>query len=235
MIDLEALQRESIDYSKYLGNHLDLESTNSEAQITLYEYLLVSALYHRAASKSSEFDESKLLPTIKAILTWLRNGEFYTSPASTKYHEAFNGGLLHHSLQVYNKMIELHQIPSFNEVDIGSATFVALTHDWCKIGKYECYTKNVKNPDTKQWEEQIAYKYADKYMGLGHGPQSLMMVSQFCTTGLTSLTFDEMAAIRWHMYTYDVTSYDIDDLNKCGNQIPLVKLIQFADQLAICN
>ena len=59
-----------------------------------------------------------------------------------------------------------------------------------------------------------------------------MMVSQFCTTKSTNLTFDEMAAIRWHMYTYDVTSYDVDDLNKCNNKIPLVLITQFADQMA---
>ena len=234
MLDLENIKYE--ENYHLLGNEVRLEGSTNETQIDLYESLIVESLFHRANSRvDTILNEDKLIPIIKSLLNWLRRSEFYTSPASTKYHEAFNGGLLHHSLQVYNKMIELHQIPSFNQVDIGSATLVALTHDWCKIGKYESYTKNVKNPDTKQWEEQLAYKYADKYMGLGHGPQSLMMVSQFCTTGLTSLTFDEMAAIRWHMYTYDVTSYDIDDLNKCGNQIPLVKLIQFADQLAICN
>ena len=69
-------------------------------------------------------------------------------------------------------------------------------------------------------------------MGLGHGPQSLVILSQFCNTKYTLLNFDEMAAIRWHMYTYDVTSYDVDDLNKCSTSIPLVMLTQFSDQLA---
>ena len=129
-------------------------------------------------------------------------------------------------------MVELHSLKSFNKIDLGSATLIALTHDWCKIGKYEPYFKNEKNKQTGLWEEKLSYKCSDKYLGLGHGPQSLMMLSQFCTNSLTNLTFDEMAAIRWHMYTYDVTSYDVNDLNKCNNKIPLVILTQFADQLA---
>lgn len=234
MLDLNDIKYET-EY-QLLGTEVRLEGSTNETQIDLYESLIVESLFHRANSRvDTILNEDKLIPIIKSLLNWLRRSEFYTSPASAKYHEAFHGGLLLHSLKVYNKMIELRAIPSFKDVDLGSATLVTLTHDWCKIGMYESYTKNVKNPETKIWEEQLAYKHTDKYMGLGHGPQSLMMLSQFCTTGLTSLTFDEMAAIRWHMYTYDVTSYDIDDLNKCGNHIPMVKLIQFADQLSICD
>lgn len=230
MLDLNDLSNNLV----YLGYPVNLESTTNEVLIDYYEHLLAESFYSRANERTDIVDNDKIVPVIKSVINWLRKGEFYTSPASTRYHEAFHGGLLLHSLKVYNKMLELREIPSFKNVDIGSATLVALTHDWCKMGRYEAYTKNVKNPQTKQWEEQLAYKYADKYLGLGHGPQSLMMLCQFCTTPLTNLTFDEMSAIRWHMYTYDVTSFDVDDLNKCGNQIPLVKLTQFADQLALC-
>jgi len=200
-------------------------------QIYLYESLIAGALIYRAKSKP-DYDESKIIPIITSILQWIKGTDFYDAPASTRFHGAYEGGLLNHSLSVYNKMVELHEVKTFKDVNLGSATLVALTHDWCKIGKYEQYIKNEKNRTTGQWEEKLAYRWNDKYIGLGHGPQSLIMVSQFCTTSLTSLTFEEMAAIRWHMYTYDVTSYDVDDLNKCNSKIPLVLLTQFADQMA---
>ena len=78
-------------------------------------------------------------------------------------------------------------------------------------------------------------KYVEGCLGLGHGPQSLIMLSQFCTNKYTKLTFDEMAAIRWHMSTYDVTSYDLNDMSECCVKIPLVLLTQFADHLSICE
>lgn len=231
MIDISKLDKNLDKYIAMVGEEQDLVNNHQEARVTIYESLIAGALAMRARSRS-ESEYTKIIPTIKVLLEWLRNNDFYTGPASTKYHESFHGGLLLHSLRVYNKMIELHTLKSFNKVDLGSATLVALTHDWCKISKYEPYFKNEKNQLTGLWEEKLAYKYSDKYLGLGHGPQSLMMVSQFCNTRLSNLNFDEMAAIRWHMYTYDVTNYDITDLNNCNQRIPLVTLTQFADQLA---
>lgn len=232
MINLETLEKSLDKYANMIGQEQDLVNNHQEARITIYESLIAGSLVCRARKRNPDIENSKLVPMITAIITWLRGTDFYTCPASTKYHESFHGGLLLHTLRVYNKMIELHQLKSFSKVDLGSATLVALTHDWCKIGRYESYLKNEKNKTTGQWEEKLAYKVSDKSLGLGHGPQSLMMISQFCTSSLSTLTFDEMAAIRWHMYTYDVTSYDINDLNRCQNKIPLVTLTQFADQLA---
>jgi len=235
MIDLNEIEFNLNDYIEMVGKEQDIVNNHHEARITIYESLIAGSLAIRSLTRVSEANDndfSKVIPSIKAMIEWLRTTDFYKAPASTKYHEPFHGGLLLHSLKVYNSMIELSKLKCFSKVNIASATLVALTHDWCKIGKYEPYFKNEKNPTTHLWEEKLAYKYSDKYLGLGHGPQSLMMVSRFCTTPATVLSFDEMSAIRWHMFTYDVTSYDINDLNKCSNKIPLVLLTQFADQLA---
>jgi hypothetical protein len=204
-----------------------------------YNMLLHDVMMRRAETAGIEVSMEKLASidnVVTKMLSWLDSTDFYTAPASMKYHEAFPGGLLLHTLKVYNKIIELMTLPTFKSiVNPDSAILVALTHDWCKINKYEQYMKNVKDPDTGEWSMQSAYKPSETYMGLGHGPQSLMMVTQFCNSKYTRLSFDEMAAIRWHMYTYDITSYDMEDLNRCNNNIPLVHLIQFADQLAIVN
>lgn len=225
MIDLNNLEANIKSYEQLVGTSI----SNQTPVIDMYESLLAGAISLRA--KDAEF--SKIKPTIVAMIEWLRRGDFYTAPASTKYHESYPGGLLEHSLNVYTYMIELLKLGCFSKINMGSATLVALTHDWCKIGKYESYIKNVKEDGV--WVERSAYKCKEDTLGLGHGPQSLIMVTQFCCNNATKLTFDEMAAIRWHMYTYDVTSYDIRDLNDCSNNIPLVKCLQFADQLATAN
>lgn len=229
MIDLNNLETNLDNYMSFVGK--PALNINQVTQQSIYESLIAGAVALRAKNRGCE-DVNSMIPLIKVMIEWLRNTDFYVAPASTKYHGSFPGGLIVHSLKAYNHMIELHSISSFNNVDIGSAALVILCHDWCKIGKYEKYIKNEKNPNTGVWEEKLAYRWNQNYMGLGHGPQSLVILSQFCNTKYTLLNFDEMAAIRWHMYTYDVTSYDVDDLNKCSTSIPLVMLIQFSDQLA---
>jgi hypothetical protein len=230
-IDVSNLTQNVDKYTSLIGTSIDLRSTSHEDRILIYQELLIGSMLIRGSGENAQSNSSILESGIR-ILRWLDTTDFYDAPASTKYHESYPGGLLEHSLKVYNSMISLHHIPQFNDQNLGSCTLVALVHDWCKIGKYESYIKNVKDPITKQWKEERAYKCTDKYLGLGHGPQSLMMISQFCNTSELRLSFDEMAAIRWHMYTYDVTSYDINDLNRCNQNIPIVLLTQFADQLA---
>lgn len=46
---------------------------------------------------------------IDDLLAWLEKSDFFTAPASTKYHGAYPGGLLQHSLNVY---AEIHRIKS---------------------------------------------------------------------------------------------------------------------------
>ena len=137
MINLDNLDKNLNKYVEMVGQEQDLVNNHQEARVTLYESLLAGSIAIRARSRFPEVENAKLVSIISAILTWLREGDFYTGPASTRFHESFHGGLLLHSLKVYNKMTELHQLKSFNKVDLGSATLVTLTHDWCKIGKYE--------------------------------------------------------------------------------------------------
>ena len=215
--------------------YANISETDPVGNQQIYNTLLKTALIERAKSRGLSDDDATIDKLANHIISYLTDKtDFYTSPASLKYHEAFTGGLVFHSLCVYNRMLELIKIPSFQNIDVASATLVALTHDWCKIGKYDTYLKNIKNEDG-EWVQQQAYKYAEDHMGLGHSTQSLIMVMQFCTSKYTKLTFDEMAAIRWHMYTWDMSDYDKEDMNKCNNNIPMVKLIQFADQLACTN
>ena len=140
------------------------------------------------------------------------------------------GGLLVHSLKVYNNIISLLSLPQFEGMDKVSATLVALVHDWCKIGLYEAYDKNVKNNETGQWEQQKAFRINATGVPLGHGVSSMFLASRFF-----KLTTDEALAIRWHMGRFNVAENEINDMQRANETYPLVLLIQFADSLAITS
>lgn len=218
----------------------ELETMGGESKITCYEEFLASALLQRAVKRDSTIsmaNQEKIFPQIKQIIEWLRTTDFYISPASTKYHDARTGGLLDHTLSAYNQLHGLRNVPKFKIVSDkywASAVFAILVHDWCKIGRYEIYIRNVKNNETGEWEQVQAFRLKeDDVTRFGHGTQSMIMAMQLCNTPLTSLTFEEMAAIRWHMDNWDIGHYDETDLAKCNEKIPMVRMIQFADQLAI--
>lgn len=210
-------------------------------KVTYYEELLSMAIIQRAHKKFPSItvsDHSKIFPYIKHILEWLRGSDFYTAPASTKYHDSCYAGLLSHTLEAYNQLLGLRSVPKFEEVvrdQWWSAVFVILVHDWCKIGRYEQYWKNVRE-NGGEWQQVPAYRYKEESIGrLGHGPQSLIMAMQLCNNKYLTLSFEEMASIRWHMDNWDSSVYDKEDLHQCDTHIPMVRMVQFADQLAITS
>lgn len=213
---------------------------SQETMIDCYEELIAKAIIERAHQRDTSITaehQEKVFPHIKYILEWLRNTDFYTAPASIKYHDACVSGLLTHTLTAYNQLVGLRGVPKFKSVvddQWYSAVFVMLVHDWCKIGRYESYLKNVKNEAMDTWEKVPAFKYKEDGTGrFGHGTQSLIMAMQVCTSKYTSLSFEEMASIRWHMDNWDMSNYDVEDLHRCNEKVPMVRMIQFADQLAI--
>lgn len=100
------------------------------------------------------------------IFNWLDNSDFFTAPASTKYHNAYDGGLCEHSLHVYNNLMKLYQAFEFplEENDLDSLKIVSLFHD---IGKVNFYIKEIKHrkvvntDNTFHWEDYIGYSFKD--------------------------------------------------------------------------
>ena len=159
---------------------------------------------------------------------WLTKSRFYTSPASTRYHEAYEGGLCEHSIRVVENIIQLHQLPQFESVDLVSAVLVALVHDWCKIGLYESYLKNVKD-DNGNWVKETAFKLSDNLTSaFGHGVSSMYLAGKWF-----NLSEAESLAIRWHMGSWRVVESEYNELQFANENYPLVHMLQFADQLAI--
>lgn len=133
------------------------------------------------------------------LLEWLdsEGSDFFTAPASTRYHGAYEGGLCEHSLHVYDCLcsyLERERVKEQYGLEYTeeSIAIASLLHDLCKINLYRVRYRNAKN-EQGVWEKVPYYEYHDM-LPYGHGEKSVYIVS-----GFMRLTRDEAMAIRWHM------------------------------------
>ena len=132
------------------------------------------------------------------LLDFLQNrSDFFTAPASTRYHGACEGGLLAHSLNVYDCLVDILNRPRVKEVygieySDESIAIAALMHDICKVNFYKTSFRNAKD-ENGQWVSVPYYTIEDN-LPYGHGEKSVYIVS-----GYMRLTRDEAFAIRYHM------------------------------------
>ena len=129
------------------------------------------------------------------LLAWLNSTDFFTAPASTRFHCACPGGLVRHSVSVYQVMREKHFDPETDSEE--SFAICALLHDICKAQFYKQGTRNVKNETTGAWEKRPYYTIEDSYP-YGHGEKSVFLIERFLR-----LKTSEAMAIRWHMGGFD--------------------------------
>lgn len=125
------------------------------------------------------------------------SSDFFTAPASTRFHSAYEAGLVEHSLNVYHclkdylareRVCDLYGL-SYNDETIAVA---ALLHDICKVNCYKPGFRNVKD-DNGVWQKVPTYEYQDS-LPYGHGEKSVYII-----TGFMRLTREEAFAIRYHM------------------------------------
>ena len=132
------------------------------------------------------------------LLDFLLNGsDFFTAPASTRYHGAHEGGLVEHSLNVYDCLKDMMERPRMKEVygieyPDESIAIAALLHDVCKVNFYKTSYRNVKD-ETGRWQS-VPYYTIEDTLPYGHGEKSAYIVSAYMR-----LTRDEAFAIRYHM------------------------------------
>ena len=123
--------------------------------------------------------------------------DFFTAPASTRFHSAYAGGLLDHSVNVYHCLKDYLERPRVKEQYKLSASdetiaIVSLLHDLCKINCYKPSTRNVKD-EHGVWHTVPTFSFDDE-MPYGHGEKSVYIIS-----GYMRLTREEAFAIRYHM------------------------------------
>lgn len=156
------------------------------------------------------------------LLNWLLTTDFFTAPASTKYHCACEGGLVQHSVSVYKTLREKY----FDEESDAEESFAicGLLHDLCKTGFYKVSTRNVKNEVTGAWEKQPFYAIEDSFP-YGHGEKSVFLIERFMR-----LKTSEAMAIRWHMGGFDSAAKGGDfSIGVAYEKYPLAVKLHIAD------
>ena len=165
---------------------------------------------------------------IEKLIEFIRKSDFYTAPASTRFHGAFEGGLLEHSLNVYDCLNAKDQNPTWHkvlsEVKGTSIIIASLLHDLCKTYYYIIEMRNKKN-EKGVWESVPFYTVDDK-VPYGHGEKSVMMIEEYI-----KLLPMERYAIRWHMGAYEPKEV-WNTLGEAMKKYPLVLAIHEADMEA---
>lgn len=168
------------------------------------------------------------------LLKWLEErSDFFTAPASTRFHLACDEGLCIHSLHVYERLVSLMKNEEFRAVCFGdmheneveeTISVVSLLHDVCKTNFYAVEMRNKKN-EHGVWQSVPFYTVKDT-LPYGHGEKSVYIIN-----GFMRLKRAEAMAIRWHMGAFA----DKDQLNTMTtayDMYPLAMMLHTADMFA---
>lgn len=169
-------------------------------------------------------------PGIENLLEFIRKSDFYTAPASTRFHGAYEGGLLEHSLNVLDCLAEKkasdnaiwHKV--LVNVQSESIVIASLLHDLCKTYFYTTEMRNKKD-EFGVWVQVPFYTIDDK-IPYGHGEKSVMMIEEYI-----KLLPAERYAIRWHMGSHEPKEL-WNTLGTAMEKYPLVLALHEADMEA---
>ena len=182
---------------------------------------------------------------VDKLLGYIKNKtDFYKAPASTRFHRSCEGGLLQHSLNVYDCLAAKRESPVWkpilSEIPDDSLIIMALLHDLCKTNFYAEGTKNQKTYDpekvaaAEQWQrkhdqmgefvwETVKTYQVDDQLPLGHGEKSVMLIQCYIR-----LTMQEVMAVRWHM-GFSEAKENYNAVGQAMEKYPVVLALHEAD------
>ncbi|MBR4599106.1 MAG: hypothetical protein IKO39_03555 [Treponema sp.] len=176
--------------------------------------------------------------SLEALKNWMEGHDFWTSPASTRFHGNVKGGLAAHSLLVAVQALRF--APAFAENFAlskrdGQFPFTAedvfisaIAHDFCKAGAYATESRKTKDFNGN-WKYEPFYKTKSDLRNLGHGNESVLLLLESMPHLLKRRNVIE--AISRHMGFSDLAPMETYNYSNLL-QNPLVLLIQLADQSA---
>ena len=171
---------------------------------------------------------------VKSIL--IKYPEFLTSPASAKFHGAYEGGLFDHSIGVYYAALRLGEIYGFDHLSTDKNVdrhyidaIAVIFHDLCKVGLYKNAKKWKKDESTgNKWVQCDSYDYNNEMPTIQHGPESLRRLfncSQYCEEPW-------QLAIAYHMSVFDAGEDEKAKYSKMCELYPEVLLLHQADMIS---
>lgn len=170
------------------------------------------------------FDTYIQRPGAQLLKEWLTQSDFFTAPASTRYHGSHTGGLCEHSVHVWERLMQLLTIYPQIKTSPETAAIASLLHDVCKIGCYKTEMRNKK--ENGVWVQVPFYTFSEDFPYGGHGSKSVFLIERFIR-----LTEEEAVAINCHMGFSDRAPGDYS-LGKAYERYPLAWLLHVADEAA---
>ena len=196
-------------------NHLSNEERNNNSNDKILSLLKNELIY------SLNNEEDKLIKrAIYKIL--IKYSTFFNEPASTKFHGAYKGGLVDHSLAVYLAAIRTSNYYGINPSDVNP--IACLFHDICKVGRYKLIKDNKSDDGFK-------YIYNSEYNGIEHGSESLRRLLNI--EGVSELISEPwQIAIAYHMGVFGVSNTEMQNFSTMSERYPEVLLLHHADMIA---
>ena len=167
---------------------------------------------------------SKLLLSTKRqgmrdLLIDMEKGGFFTAPCSSKFHLCKEGGLLEHSLNVYDTMKELAESLTVGaEITDENIIICALLHDLGKMGQFgkPNYVENILKTGISKAQP---YKTNPDLLYIPHEIRSISIAKEHI-----ALTEQEEFAILYHNGLYGDLKYAYN-----GKETELSMLLHMAD------
>lgn len=180
---------------------------------------------------------------IESLITFLENSDFFTAPASTVFHNSFDGGLCEHCLNVYNNMLALkkqYADKRMNDMQLDSIIIVALLHDLSKTNFYEKSIQNKKlygpngskydNLGNYDWVSVESYRVKEaklRFVGFDHCVDSVLIAERYI-----KLTEAEKIAIINHHCNIGTSTRNYD-LSEVYSRSQLAFCLHIADMEAV--
>lgn len=180
-----------------------------------------------------QYDTYIKRPGAESFREWLLSTDFFSAPASTRFHGNFDGGLCWHSLNVFHELIRLLKAypeitaPNGKQAISGETiAIISLLHDVCKANCYNPTTRNVKNDETGKWEKKPWYDFDEKNPIGGHGAKSVYLITKHMY-----LTDPEASAIMCHMGSFEFND-KYGNVSGAYSTYPIAWLLHVADESA---
>lgn len=160
------------------------------------------------------------------LKNYLLKSDFFSAPASIRYHCSYEGGLCEHSVNTYKRLLKNVQSEFGEEwektVSHESVAICGLLHDLCKIDFYKKDFRNVK--ENGEWVKKPCFT-REEALPYGHGEKSVYIAHSFI-----KLTREEAMAINWHMGGFDARVKGGDgSVSEAYCKYPLAVLLHVSD------
>ena len=177
---------------------------------------------------------------IEDLISKLCEGDFFTAPASTKFHNCMDGGLVAHSLNVYNNLKDLVAMKGLQDViPEDSIRICALLHDMSKMGYYEKTARNKKvyheegskfdNLGKFDWVSEEGYQvksWNERFIYGSHEANSEFMVRCYIPLKVT----ESVAFLNHHGSIGNPNASR--EVSEIFHRYPLAALLHIADMTA---